>query len=724
MTKIAIFLSIHLFLFKLTIADNYHNPVRCQEVLQGKELDSLNARFVGSWPFGESWALALDSVRNIAFLGSGGGVLAIDITNPSSLRKLGEIRRSGKVAQIALEDNLLYIHHQNFGLEIWDVTDLGQPTHLSSILGPRYPDAIAVKDSFAYIGSDSLRIYNISDPRRPFKISSYGNWDIGSITISDSFAYISTDRRDSTLIIVNIQDPLNPYTVGFWRNDSLGVGNVTVLNNYAYCPNYYGLQIVDVSNPSNPFEVGSCRTPGIACAVAVRDSYAYVADGDRGITIINVRNPTNPFVVANLTPVTWCWMVDVLVLDSFAYLSDGRSKRGLWVVNINNPLNPFEAGFFSVPGWSFDVVLEDNYAYLVGWRDGLRILNIENPAYPYEVGSFATEHGSQGVAIRDTLAYLCDFAKGLRILNISDRTRPYEIGFWATATGACCAVAISGSYAYIADGSDGLKVINIENPSNPYEVGFYDTYYAWDVAIQDSFAYIADGGGLLIINIQNPSNPYEVGSLLIPDGPVVIAVKDSYAFVGGYDRGNMRIINIGNPANPYEVGFVETYGPCFGISLAYPYVYVSDWFWGFWIAEISEPSNPIRIGYYCTGYCPYGLASFGSYVYVAASLCGLQIYENLLLGVKESRLPLSANRRPLEIYPNPAKSYLAIRLPLTANRQSASGGLKIFDVSGKSIKEVVTPADKSEMKIPLKGMNPGIYFLRIGTETKKFLVVK
>jgi hypothetical protein len=101
----------------------------------------------------------------------------------------------------------------------------------------------------------------------------------------------------------------------------------------------------------------------------------------------------------------------------------------------------------------------------------------------------------------------------------------------------------------------------------------------------------------------------------------------------------------------------------------------------------------------------------------------------------------------LEVYPNPAKSYFTIRLPQTADRQN----LKIFDVSGKMIKEIeilrgVYPAsfekrdcfagarnDKrcgaqndraGDIKISLKGINPGIYFLRFGKETKKFLVVK
>jgi len=49
-------------------------------------------------------------------------------------------------------------------------------------------------------------------------------------------------------------------------------------------------------------------------------------------------------------------------------------------------------------------------------------------------------------------------------------------------------------------------------------------------------------------------------------------------------------------------------------------------------------------------------------------------------------------------------------------------------VSGKLVKvaDVVTSAQehKEEIKISLKGISPGIYFLRFGTETQKFLVVK
>ncbi len=717
---ILIFLNVHLLDAKMIIPDESQKPIIYQTALQfNEDWDSLNARFVGNWPFGGSKTLTLDTVRRIAFTGSGGGVYLFDITEPANPQKIGEIRTRGTVYKMSYQDNILGIACNIGEVEIWDVTNPSQPVMLSFV--PFHAHSIAVKDSYLYACNTTLEIFNIQNPASPFWLGRCGNYFSGivDILLKDSFAFIATKG----LRIINIQNPANPYEVS--ALETLGLNGLAELNNYVYGPAYNGLHIIDISNPINPYEVGFCLTQEAVYNVAVLDSYAYVVHY-RGLTIINVQNSSNPFVVANCTTTTWSDMVDVGVKDSFAYLADFQSKRGLWVVNIRDKSNPFEAGFYTIPGWSFSVLLENDYAYLVGWDDGLRILNIENPAYPYEIGSFATEHGSQGVAIRDTFAYLCDYGygKGLRILNISNRTRPIEIGFCVTP-GAACAVALRGTYAYIADGTFGLRIINIENPSNPFEVGFCNTPdYAWSIAIQDSLAYIADWrGGLRIINIQNPSNPYEVGSIIISNEPVVIAVIDSLALVGGY-MGSMRIINISNPSNPYEIGYYETYGPCFGVYVSYPYAYVSDWFLpGFHVVDFTQPSNPFQVGYYRAPSSAYGLVFSAPYVYVTTGLCGLQIYENLLVGIEEKKSSGLAVKE-LEIYPNPAKAYFTIHLSKTIDKQQ----LKIFDVSGKLIniaeKVISVQKHKQEMTISLKGINPGIYFLRLGKETKKFLIVQ
>jgi YVTN family beta-propeller protein len=99
------------------------------------------------------------------------------------------------------------------------------------------------------------------------------------------------------------------------------------------------------------------------------------------------------------------------------------------------------------------------------------------------------------------------------------------------------------------------------------------------------------------------------------------------------------------------------------------------------------------------------------------------IRDTIIIGIEETKNPDAISLMP-EIYPNPAKLFLAVRLPSSADRQT----IKIFNVSGKLVKvedAVTSPqSHKQELIISLKGINPGIYFLRLGKETKKFLVVK
>jgi len=100
---------------------------------------------------------------------------------------------------------------------------------------------------------------------------------------------------------------------------------------------------------------------------------------------------------------------------------------------------------------------------------------------------------------------------------------------------------------------------------------------------------------------------------------------------------------------------------------------------------------------------------------------------NPAIGIEEERTTLDAERFTPEIYPNPARSVIRVRVPLSVVG-ARFGRLRIFDVSGKLVKEIATPSSQAindgEEVISLKGINPGIYFLRFGTETRKFLVIR
>ncbi|MEO0068600.1 MAG: hypothetical protein ABIK23_05660, partial [candidate division WOR-3 bacterium] len=90
--------------------------------------DSLNCRQIGSWPFGPAYAIALDTERNLVFLGSGYGVIVFDITRPDSLVKISEaIKTKGEVQGLFYQANRLYVAADKAGLEIWDVNNPVSP---------------------------------------------------------------------------------------------------------------------------------------------------------------------------------------------------------------------------------------------------------------------------------------------------------------------------------------------------------------------------------------------------------------------------------------------------------------------------------------------------------------------------------------------------------------------------------------------------------------------
>lgn len=684
--------------------------------------DSLNARFVGNWPFGFGWTLSLDTHRDIGFISSGAGAFILDLSNPAAPAKLGEIRRRKVVEQLKQQDSLLAIVKRwDDEIELWNVADPAQPAKLA-VIPVQLAYAVEFKGRYLYVGDrERFRVVDIQNPGSPVELGSCGGYaGVYSIVVTDTLAYITV--QDTGFRVINIRDPASPREIGAWNR--MFVNGLAVAGDYVHCVSDSGLRVVNVSDPSNPYQVGSCQTLGFhSDRVVVRDSYAYVADDNAGLTIVDVRDPTRPFVAANWRP-PYYTVEDVALLDSFAFLSSWSGKPGLWIINIANPLAPFEAGSYRLAGWSSGVVVEGSYAYLAEWHTGLRILDVTNPACPLEKGAFLTEYGAANVAVRETVAYLPEIGfGGLWVLNVSDPTAPSELGFCPTPGGAedC---ALRDSCALVAAGMHGLRVINVADPARPYEMGFLDTPgYARYVEIHDSLAYVADeSGGLRIVCIGNPASPREIGAVALDNNPVVLAVKDSVAYVGGHD-GNMVVVDVRDPSSPRPIGLYRTRGPCFGVEVAGNYAYVSDWFLvGFHIVDISDPSNPFQAGYYYAPNCPYGLAFNSPYVYVTTGLCGLQVYESLLAGVAEKGPPGGSQTRSsaLAVYPNPTTSRFVARWSRSIPAGARSPVLRIYDAAGSCVKsEVLRTGNRPEQVISLEGFNDGVYFVGLGGEEPK-----
>jgi hypothetical protein len=101
----------------------------------------------------------------------------------------------------------------------------------------------------------------------------------------------------------------------------------------------------------------------------------------------------------------------------------------------------------------------------------------------------------------------------------------------------------------------------------------------------------------------------------------------------------------------------------------------------------------------------------------------ISVIRDVMPGVEE-HLMLNATGNMLEVYPNPAKSFFVIRIPSFIKSQT----VKMFDVSGKLVKEITSPSAHNakvvEMRVSLDGIKNGVYFIKVGDEiVKEKLVV-
>jgi hypothetical protein len=100
-------------------------------------------------------------------------------------------------------------------------------------------------------------------------------------------------------------------------------------------------------------------------------------------------------------------------------------------------------------------------------------------------------------------------------------------------------------------------------------------------------------------------------------------------------------------------------------------------------------------------------------------------YVQTQTGTEEARPPHSAGRAPLVIHPNPATAVIRVRSSSPGQEATA---IRVFDGAGKLVKEAAVPASQNrasgEKVVSLEGVEPGIYFVRLGTETGKLLVTR
>jgi hypothetical protein len=581
---------------------------------------------IGAWPYGPSFSVAVDSVRDIVFLGSGGAVLILDGTDKMNPQLITDtIRTVGLVEDIFYDvsKERLYLACGEGGYEIWNVENTSVPFLYSRneiyYGGVETPVGhVQVRGDFAVFecGFGYIHSVNVSDPYNPFQVSINGLVGNPAHNIHiDQSGYVHATGYDNYVILymdgsgylydygsLPIQN-CNAvfggtqayyvgqgvylwiiYAGGYSKTDVGGVTHIEVRGNLAYILNNDGLFIWDVTNNEYPYLIGSAMD-GYGQDLYVAGKYAYIALGSEGLNIFDITNPSSPVLVGSY---------------------DGYSS-------------------------SRAAVVKNNIAYVSRLADGLSMIDISNPEYPELIGQFETSGYNYDVKVKDSLAFLACWEAGFKIVDVSDPTSPTLVSSIDNFNAS--KLELSEDYAYIDETyppntSFNIRIIDITNPDNPVEVSSTSfPSYVNELAYYNGYLFIATNAeGLRILNVTDPQNPVEVNHLILPTvRDVYIRNNLMYVCPGSY---GVRVYDITNPEIPVEVSNYE-FGYFFDVAVVDSFWYASDAH-DIWLLYL-EDSNPIYLDQYRLPYSIFDLEALDKYVYIADGAAGFSIYKNNLI---------------------------------------------------------------------------------------------
>ncbi|MEO0126520.1 MAG: hypothetical protein ABIL44_02070 [candidate division WOR-3 bacterium] len=715
-----------------------HETLYTPAITNSRNFDSLNVHFIGNWPFGPSWAVCCDTLRDITFLGMGGCVCILDVsTLPNVILLNDSIRTRGFVNNLFYDHTTqkLYISAVSGGFEIWDITDLRRPSRISKYDVPKIVSDIFVQGQYAYLacGNEGLKIVDISDPANPYEIGNFLTPDSAlSVIVSGVYAYVGdgdTYYNGGGLSIVDISSPTNPQMIGYCETPNYPV-DLAMVGSYLYIadgePGVAKLRIIDVSVPNNPQEIGFFRPDTInwftvCTGVYVKDTIAFVAYHNLGIFIVNVSNPTGPMKISNYD--TPGQAMALCMIDSVVFVAD--DEYGLCLLDVRILSNPHEIGHYDGMYPPNNLFIKDTLIFVSHAEEGIvRILNISDPTKPTFVSQILTTYGADGIFIAGSYAYVADW-DGLCIIDISDINNPRMVGF-CDIPGYPSGVFIVDTLAYVASYFSGLYVVNIALPTNPSIVGACNVpYEANDVIVIGDYAYVANySSGFYIINVMTPTNPYVVG--FCSAYSTQIDISWPFAYTAGCETG-VHIIDISNPANPYEIYTFPVHA--IDIHISDNLLYVGDNRFGLHIINVINPYMPVEVGFYQLPNLFPGCVYSTENLICIGTLAGLQIFEYIGTAIDEpQRNNKIGDRLDIRIKQNPVHSN-TIEL-LCPSSMLVLIDVSIFNCVGRQlvVYKNLTFRHNEFIRIPIKHLTTGVYFVEIKSglfkKMLKFAVIR
>ena len=380
--------------------------------------------------------------ESLAFLGHGGYLEILDLTDPSAPTRINRHRIEGFITHVELAGNLAYVCAESRGIHILDVADPYDVLTLGFVPATDYMRNLEVHDSrLYYCMASSFHIVDVSDPAAPIELGVYERPNQIWFSVWGDHAYLAVQPYE--LYVLNLEDPTEP-----WLETVMpGAPGGTFINNllcsdglmYVIRFNFYGFhnfRIYDLADPAQPAELSVLYGSLDLQEVAVRGHWLHFITST-GITLYDVGDPTAPVFLGSTTTLDRNYEL----ATSGDFILAAQADYGLRVFSAGGPqldvdiveLGRFGEGFH---GAVTDVDVTGSLLVAAATAPSLATYDVTDPKSPVLLGSIHDHVPGEPdtrcyeMEVQGNLAFLCcseDGEYGLRVIDITDPANPEEL---------------------------------------------------------------------------------------------------------------------------------------------------------------------------------------------------------------------------------------------------------------------------------------------------------
>jgi hypothetical protein len=341
-----------------------------------------------------------------------------------------------------------------------------------------------------------LRIFDVSDPRRPVKLggvptAAEGHW----LYVCGDYAY-DAHTFGGTIHVINVKDSAHPRTEGyFWDGHWLNYrSKIRGRGNAMYLPEDDRVAIVDISDQVRPRFAGeACNWGGqhvVSPCIDTADTLLFVTEGPHAkspgqLLTFDITDPLKPSLLSTF---------DLPEKKGFHICATGKTVyciayegKRMVAVDESNPVRPritadLNAEELAIKGDSIPFTVHD------GGGNG-------SPGFACSRGYCYMVMGGQAPAQPYLAIFDVRDASAIRPVSV---LRSTDHGGWQFFS---CDVIIDGTRMYLGDyGSE--SAYDITDPLKPKLVARYQHAYAWQVGtLRNNLLYVPKLDGLEILGV-------------------------------------------------------------------------------------------------------------------------------------------------------------------------------------------------------------------------------